>query len=67
MTRDLIRLLLVAGGRHSSRTSPGDVSVSVFDRPSGRRWVRTPPTIQVEGGSYTLAEARRLVRARSRS
>jgi hypothetical protein len=42
---------------------PTDVSVSVFDRPSRWRWVRQPPQIQVEGGSYPLAEALVLVRA----
>jgi hypothetical protein len=42
---------------------PTDVSVSVVDRPGNIRWLRLPPTIQIEGGSYSLAEARRLVRA----
>jgi hypothetical protein len=42
---------------------PTDVSVSVVDRPGAVRWVRLPPTIQVEGGSYGILEARRLVRA----
>lgn len=44
-------------------TCPTDVSVSVVDRPGALRWVRLPPTIQVEGGSYPLLEARRLARA----
>ena len=44
-------------------TSPTDVSVSVVDRLSSYRWVRFPPTIQIEGGSYSIAEARRLLRA----
>ena len=48
------------GSRH---TCPTDVSVSVVDRPGAVRWVRLPPTIQIEGGSYGIAEARRLVRA----
>jgi len=44
-------------------TCPTEVSVSVVDRPAGHRWVRLPATIQVEGGSYSLPEAARLVRA----
>ena len=40
-----------------------EVSVSIVDRPRGRGWVRQSPRIQVEGGSYPLAEARLLVRA----
>lgn len=42
---------------------PTDVSVSVIDQPGAGRWVRLPPTIQVEGGSYSVLEARRLARA----
>jgi hypothetical protein len=40
-----------------------EVSVSVVDRPATGRWVRTPPTIQVEGGCFSVVEARRVVRA----
>ena len=47
----------------SPRSFPTDVSVSVFDQPRERRWTRSVPTIQVEGGSYSLEEARRLVAA----
>jgi len=50
-------------GPAAGATCPTDVSVSVFDRPQVRRWVRGAPTIQVEGGSYPLAEAERLVAA----
>jgi hypothetical protein len=39
------------------------VSISVVDRPRGGGWVRQSPRIQVEGGSYPVAEARLLVRA----
>jgi hypothetical protein len=48
------------GPQHSC---PTDVSLSVVDRPGAVRWVRLPPTIQVEGGSYSVLEARRLARA----
>jgi len=47
----------------SPHSFPTDVSVSVFDQPRERRWSRSVPTVQVEGGSYTLEEARRLVAA----
>jgi hypothetical protein len=40
-----------------------EVSVSVFDRPGQYRWVRLPPRIQVESGSYPVEQARMLVRA----
>jgi hypothetical protein len=42
---------------------PTDVSVSVVDRAGQHRWIRQPPIIQVEGGSYPLAQAYLLVRA----
>jgi hypothetical protein len=37
--------------------------VSVFDRPGQYRWLRQPPVIQVEGGSYPLTEAHLRLRA----
>jgi hypothetical protein len=42
---------------------PTDLSLSASDQPAGRRWLRSGPTIQVEGGSYPLDDARRLHRA----
>ena len=44
-------------------TAVTDVSVSVVDRPRGRGWARQSPRIQVEGGSYPVAEAQLLVQA----
>jgi hypothetical protein len=44
-------------------TYPSDLSLSVFDAPGGVHWVRGAPTVQVEGGSYSLPEARRLMGA----
>ena len=35
-----------------------DVSLSVVDRPGPEGWVRTEPMLQVEGGNFTVAEAR---------
>ena len=40
-----------------------DVSLSVVDRRGPEGWVRTEPTVQLEGGSYTVGEARRLRQA----
>jgi hypothetical protein len=37
-----------------------EVSVSVADRALDGAWVRSGPTVQVEGGSYTLDAARQL-------
>jgi len=45
------------------RPQPTDVSVSVVDLPLGDTWERRSPTIQVEGGSYSVADARQLWRA----
>jgi hypothetical protein len=47
----------------SSNAFPADVSVSVVDRPTGRGWSRTPPTVQVEGGTYSLKDGLLLARA----
>ena len=44
-------------------TAVTDVSVSVVDRPRGRGWARQSPRIQLEGGSYPVAEAQMLVQA----
>jgi hypothetical protein len=40
-----------------------DVSLSVIDWRGPDGWVRTEPTVQVEGGSFTIAEALRLRQA----
>jgi len=40
-----------------------DLSVSVVDRPGPDGWIRTEPTVQVEGGMFTVTEARRLRQA----
>jgi len=40
-----------------------DVSLSVVDRPGPEGWVRMEPTVQAEGGNFTVAEARRLRQA----
>jgi hypothetical protein len=42
---------------------PTEVSVSVVDRRAGTGWLRMPPTIQVEAGSYTLEGVRSLALA----
>jgi hypothetical protein len=42
---------------------PTDVSVSVTDVPKGGTWRRREPTVQVEGGSYALADAWQLFEA----
>ena len=44
-------------------TAVTDVSVSVVDRPRGRGWARQSSRIQVESGSYPVAEAQLLVQA----
>jgi hypothetical protein len=45
------------------RLQPTDVSVSVVDLPSGETWARGTPTVQVEGGSYSVADAWQLWQA----
>jgi hypothetical protein len=40
--------------------SPSDVSLSTIDQPAGSGWRRLPPTVQIEGGSYSLDGARQL-------
>jgi hypothetical protein len=55
-----------AGDVNSSGLMPTDVSLSVVDQWVDGRWVRTHPTIQVEGGSYTLDGARHLHEALGR-
>ena len=42
---------------------PTDISVSVMDVPKEGVWRRREPTVQVEGGSYALADARQLYAA----
>jgi hypothetical protein len=42
---------------------PVEISLSVVDRLSNDRWVRTGPTVQVEGGAYPAGEIPELVRA----
>jgi hypothetical protein len=39
---------------------PTQVSLSATDVHSDGRWIRTGPTVQIEGGSYTLDGARQL-------
>jgi hypothetical protein len=39
---------------------PTDVSVSVVDHPAAGSWVRLAPSIQVEGGCYSVEGARGL-------
>jgi hypothetical protein len=48
------------GGVNGSQAVPTDVSLSVTDLLIDGRWVRTRPTVQVEGGSYDLDGARQL-------
>jgi hypothetical protein len=43
--------------------SETDLSMSVQDRPTLSGWVRSEPMVNVEGGTFTLPEARRLVKA----
>jgi hypothetical protein len=59
--RPLVLVRVHGGGIALSAAT--EVSISVVDRPRGRGWVRQSPRIQVEGGSYPLAEARLLVQA----
>jgi hypothetical protein len=40
-----------------------DISLSVVDRPGPGGWIRAQPTVQVEGGRFSIAEARRLRQA----
>ena len=39
---------------------PSDVSLSAVDLPVAGGWRRLPPTVQIEGGSYSLDGARQL-------
>jgi hypothetical protein len=39
---------------------PSDVSLSAVDLPNAGGWRRLSPTVQVEGGSYSLEGARQL-------
>jgi hypothetical protein len=55
-----------AGDVNRSELMPTDVSLSVIDLLVDGRWTRTCPTIQVEGGSYTLDGARHLREALDR-
>jgi hypothetical protein len=55
-----------AGDVNSSGLMPTDVSLSVIDLLVDGRWTRTCPTVQVEGGSYTLDGARHLREALDR-
>ena len=40
-----------------------EISLSVVDRPGPDGWVRAEPTVQVEGGMFTIPEAHRLRQA----
>jgi hypothetical protein len=40
-----------------------EVSISVVDQFRGDRWVRSGPTVQVEGGAYPLSQVAELIRA----
>jgi len=42
---------------------PTEVSISVADVSTENAWERRAPTVQVEGGSYSLEGARQLYRA----
>jgi hypothetical protein len=42
---------------------PTDVSVAVVDRLEAGRWTRSAPTVQIEGGCYSLRAAKQLRRA----
>jgi hypothetical protein len=39
---------------------PSEVSLSALDLPTAGGWRRLPPTVQIEGGSYSLDGARQL-------
>jgi hypothetical protein len=45
---------ITAGGRQGREWMRTEVSVSVSDLLIDGRWIRRQPTIQVEGGSYTI-------------
>lgn len=47
-------------GPNGSDLAPTDVALSVTDLLIDGRWIRTQPTVQVEGGSYSLDGARQL-------
>lgn len=47
-------------GPNGSDLAPTDVALSVTDLLIDGRWIRTQPTDQVEGGSYSLDGARQL-------
>ena len=57
------RGLGVAPCTHWMVTSETDVSISAVDQPGPEGWVRSELTVQVEGGRFTLTEARRLRQA----
>jgi hypothetical protein len=46
-----------------SELVPAEVAMSASDQRVNGRWQRTSPTIQIEGGSYSLDAARRLCAA----
>jgi hypothetical protein len=41
-------------------TRPTEVSMAIIDRRTRSGWTRGAPTVQIEGGSYSLPQARRL-------
>lgn len=55
-----IRPLLERWTRFGNRPAQTEVSLSTVDRPSPEGWNRETPTVQVEGGSYSLDGARQL-------
>jgi len=42
---------------------PVEISISVVDRLVPDRWVRSEPSVQVEGGAYPLTQVGELLRA----
>jgi hypothetical protein len=48
------------GGGNGWELMPTDVSIGVTDLLIDGRWIRTEPTVQIEGGSYSLEGARQL-------
>ena len=51
------------GELNLARGHPTEVSISVVDRPGPDGWLRAAPTVQVEGGTFSIAQAVRLRQA----
>jgi hypothetical protein len=49
--------------REQGDIRPVEISISVVDRWAAGRWVRSEPTVQVEGGAYPLAQVAERLRA----